>query len=262
MRFFIAVILLALSMVHSAEMLRPVYSPENSVLVGAGAVLDDDVYSLDVVASGEWAFCECFSVYGDVSYRTLSYEFDTMWHDQIHEKVNLHVNGFNSALFGFKYFPISYAGIGMHFRTPPGSGDLKDHSRLGIEGVGVYPFSDQMKLGASIEYLENLDEDDFEWGDEIGAKLSIVWKVDLWRVQNVFLYRHRLTESRNLSMDENFQKMDDLYGGLKLRWSVARYWMVSKVPVGIEIAYEMSRGNLFGFETGHRIDLFLRIADF
>lgn len=253
--------MIALSSVFSAEALHPVDSPRHSAKVGMDVLLNDDVYSLDVGFSGEWAFCNCFSIYGDVSYRTVSYEFETMWHDQIHEKVNLQVNGFSSAIVGFKYFPVAFAGFGAHFRTPPGDGDQSDHSRLGFEGLGLWNFSKNLKLGASLEYLHYLEDEDFAWGDELGAKLSLIWKIASWEMENVFLFRHRLNESLNLSLDKDYQKMDDQYGGFKWRLSVTKYWNVQKIPLGLGAAYEMNRGTLFGFETGHRVELYFKIAN-
>jgi len=139
--------------------------------LGLLAELLDDVYSADLNFSGEYAPCNRFGVYGDFSYRLISYEFDTMLHDQRHEALNLHVNGFNESYLGMKFMPYSFFGVDVNWRLPSGEGSLKNRCRrLGIEPFGIYDFSRGLLLGAAASYYTFLEDDNFQPGDEIGLK--------------------------------------------------------------------------------------------
>jgi hypothetical protein len=56
----------------SRETVSPVRAPESFVLLGALAELRDDVYSGDINVAGEYAPCNCLSIYGDFAYRLVS----------------------------------------------------------------------------------------------------------------------------------------------------------------------------------------------
>lgn len=111
-RFGLVVLVLSLS-VFATEALKPVAPPESYISVGGIADLRDDVYSADLGWTVEVAPCNCFSVYTDMSYRFVSYEWDATWTDQNHEALNLHVNGLNESFVGMKFFPIQYFGIDL-----------------------------------------------------------------------------------------------------------------------------------------------------
>jgi len=250
------------------EPIFPVRSPASFIQFGLLAELLDDVYSADLNLSGEYAPCNCFSVYGDFSYRLISYEFDTMLHDQRHEMLNLQVNGFNESYLGMKFMPYSFFGVDVNWRLPPGEGSqVNRFHRLGIEPFGVYSFSRGLQLGAAAGYFTFLESDNFQPGDELGLKGSIEWRLAWdyelrrgWQFDYVFLYRWRIQESRNLNMDEPYQKMDDLYRGFRVRVDAARYMSVARYSLGVALFYEMNRGNLFGFETGHTLGLYTKFV--
>ena len=162
------------------ETVSPVRAPESFVLLGALAELRDDVYSGDINVAGEYATCNCFSIYGDFAYRLVSYEWNTMAHDQIHEMVNLQVNGLNESYLGAKLMPFPFAGVDVSWRLPPREGSrVNRFHRLGVSPFGLYHFSRNMSLGAAAEYYTFLEERDFQLGDELGLKGSISWKL-LW----------------------------------------------------------------------------------
>lgn len=261
-------ILLAVVCSFSREVLRPLHSPYNFAEIGILAELRDDVYSGDLNFSAEFAPCNCLALYGDVSYRLISYEFDTMLHDQIHEMVNLQVNGFNESYVGMKLMPYPYVGLDVSWRFPPGEGSrVNRFNRLGIAPFGIYNFSRGMQLGVAAGYYTFLEDQNFQPGDEFELRGSIDWRLAWdysaykgWLVDYVFLYRWRLQESRNLNMDRPYQKMNDDYRGFRMRVDMGRYFSVVHRSLGIVLFYEMNRGNLFGFETGHTLGLYTKFV--
>ena len=115
----LALVLLALSVsAFATEPLKPVLPPLNAIMVGGVGELRDDVYSADLKWSVELAPCNCLSFYTDMSYRFVSYEWQTMLHDQIHEMVNLQVNGLNESFVGMKFFPIRYFFSALRIPVP------------------------------------------------------------------------------------------------------------------------------------------------
>lgn len=262
------VLLLGLASIatFARETVSPVRAPESFVLLGALAELRDDVYSGDINVAGEYAPCNCFSIYGDFAYRLVSYEWNTMAHDQIHEMVNLRVNGLNESYLGMKLMPFPFAGVDVSWRLPPREGSrVNRFHRLGVSPFGLYEFSRNMALGAAVEYFTFLEERDFQPGDELGLKGSISWKLlwdrddhSGWKFDYVFLYRWRIQESENLSLQKPYRKMDDLYRGYKMRVDAARYFSSFGNSLGIALFYEMNRGHLFGMETGHTLGLYAK----
>ena len=248
------------------ETVSPVRAPESFVLLGALAELRDDVYSGDINVAGEYAPCNCFSIYGNFAYRLVSYEWNTMAHDQIHEMVNLQVNGLNESYLGMKLVPLPFAGVDVSWRFPPREGSrVNRFHRLGVSPFGLYEFSRNMTLGAAAEYFTFLEERDFQPGDELGLKGSMSWKFlwdrddhSGWKFDYVFLYRWRIQESENLSLRKPYRKMDDLYRGYKMRLDAARYFSSIGNSLGVALFYEMNRGYLFGMETGHTLGLYAK----
>lgn len=243
-----------------------VSNPQNRVFFGTEAELLDDVYSADAFFSGEYAPCNCFSAYADISYRLISIEFNTMLHDQIHEMQNLHVNGLNESYLGAKFFPVAFGGIDVSWRLPPVGGSKTNRfHRLGVSPFGLYPLSKRLTLGAAVEYYTFLEDDNFQAGDELGLKGSMTWKLAWndkkktgWQLDYVFLYRWRVQESENLNLDKLYQKLDDLYRGFRLRLDGTRYISIGTKSLGIALFYEMNRGNLFGVETGHSLGMYAK----
>ena len=262
------VLLLGLASIatFARETVSPVRAPESFVLLGALAELRDDVYSGDINVAGEYAPCNCFSIYGDFAYRLVSYEWNTMAHDQIHEMVNLRVNGLNESYLGMKLMPFPFAGVDLSWRLPTREGSrVNRFHRLGVSPFGLYEFSRNMALGAAAEYFTFLEERDFQPGDELGLKGSISWKLlwdrddhSGWKFDYFFLYRWRIQESENLSLQKPYRKMDDLYRGYKMRVDAARYFSSFGNSLGIALFYEMNRGHLFGMETGHTLGLYAK----
>jgi len=259
------IVFLAVS-AFAVEPLKTVQSPKTVLELNGFGELHDDVYSGDIGASVEYAPCNCLSLYADVAYRFFSYEWNTMLHDQIHEAVNLQTNGFNESYLGMKFFPLDYFGIDLNWRSKPGEGSQRDRfMRFGVEPMGLYKFSRNLLLGLSAQYYTFIEDDNYQPGDEVGVKGSFVWNF-LWNHENktgweisyAYLFRWRIQESENLNLDKPYQKMDDEYRGFRMRGAVARYLGWLQFPVGVGMAYEMNRGTLFGFETGHRVEFFLK----
>lgn len=266
--FFLAAIVFLLLCNHSfaKESVLPVQRPSTSVKFSFLGELLDDVYSADVALAGEYAPCNCFSIYGDFSYRLTSIEFNTMLHDQIHEMLDLQVNGFNEFYLGMKFMPYPFLGVDVSWRLPPGEGSpVNRFHRLGVEPFYLYPFSKGLLLGVAASYYTFLEDDDFQPGDELGVKASMEWRVAWdyddpsgWLFDYVFLYRWRIQESQNLSMSKPYQEMKDLYRGFRMRVDAGRYFFVKKGSLGVSLFYEMNRGYLFGMETGHSLGLYTK----
>ena len=263
--FFICVLALAF-FAHARETISPVRAPESYVLFGGVAELRDDVYSGDLNLAGEYAPCNCFSVYGDFAYRLVSYEWDTGLHDQRHEALNLHVNGLNESYVGVKLKPFPFFGIDANWRFPPRDGSrVNRFHRFGFSPFAIYNFSRNLTLGAAAEYFSFLEERNFQPGDEFGLKGSISWRLlwdrddySGWKFDYVFLYRWRIQESENLNMDKPYRKMQDLDRGFRMRVDAARYFAAFKNSLGVALFYEMNRGHLFGMETGHTLGLYAK----
>lgn len=251
---------------HARESILPVRAPESYALFGGLAELRDDVYSADLNVVGEFAPCHCFSVYGDFSYRMVSYQWETQFHDQVHEALDLHVNGLNESYLGVKARPFPFFGVDFNWRLPPRDGSqVNRFYRLGVSPFGLYEFSRNMTLGAALEYYTFLEKQNYQPGDELGVKGSISWKLlwdrddySGWKFDYVFLYRWRIQESENLNMQKPYRKMDDLDQGFRMRVDAARYFAVFKNSLGIALFYEMNRGYLFGMETGHTLGLYAK----
>lgn len=254
--------------VHARESVLPVRGPESYALLGGIVELLDDVYSIDMELRGEFAPCNCFSVYGDFSYRFSSYEYDVDPGriEQRHELLNLQVNGFNESYLGFKIAPYSFWGVEVNWRLPPGEGSqVNRFHRLGVEPFGLYPFSKDLLIGVAASYYVFLESENYQPGDELGLKGSMQWRLAWdynrssgWLLDYVFLYRWRVQESRNLKLAKSCQKMDDLDRGFRLRVDAGRYFAIAQHSLGVALFYEMNRGNLFGFETGHSVGLYTK----
>lgn len=262
-----AVATLALwSAAFCTEPLKPLLPPENTLYMAGVAELRDDVYSADLKWSAELAPCNCFSVYTDMSYRFISYQYELTFHDQLHEYVNLQVNGLNESFVGMKFFPFPFFGINASWRFPPSEGSqIERFPRLGIEPTGLWQFSRNMLLGISGQYYTFLEDKNYQPGDELGAKASFVWNIGWtrhersgWRVSYAYLFRWRIQESENHNLAKAYQKMDDEYRGFRMRGAIARYYGFEKFSLGVGGAYEMNRGTLFGFETGHKVEFFVK----
>lgn len=252
------IIIASAAIVCALEQVLPVTSPHSAVSLGAVASLYDDVYSGDVNLSGEAALNPRLSVWGATSYRFISYQYELMLHDQLHEYVNLRVSGLNAMHIGFKYFPLEFFGFGSSWRFRSHGGDIKEHyDRLGASLMGLYPVSPRLLLGASFDAFTYFERLDYQPGKELGGRLSFVWKPAKWEISEVLMYRHRINESQNLTMDEPYEGMDDEYSGIKAHIAVSRS-LCEAFPFSIGIAYEMSKGTLFGFETGHLVEISIR----
>ena len=181
---------------NATEPLRPVLPPRTAVDLGALGELRDDVYSADLGWMVEVAPCECFSLYTDLSYRFVSYQSETMMHDQLHESLNLHVNGFNESFIGAKFFPVEYAGVAVSWRFRPGEGSrVERFNRLGVEPMVLYGFSSTLLLGLSLQYYTFIEDANYQPGDELGIKASFVWDVFWnkkartgWRIAYAYLF--------------------------------------------------------------------------
>lgn len=261
-----ALFLVLVSFVFAREPVNVIRAPQTYISLGGSGELRDDIYGADVNLAGGFAPCDCFEVYGDFSYRIFSFEYNTMFHDQIHEMLDLQVNGFNESYLGMKFMPYPFFGVDVSWRLPPGEGSqVNRFHRIGVEPFYLYDFSKGMQLGVAASYFTFLEDDDFQPGDEIGLKASIEWRLAWdyddpsgWLLEYVFLYRLRIQESKNLAMDKPYRDMDDLYRGFRMRVDAGRYFSVKKGSLGVSLFYEMNRGYLFGMETGHLLGVYTK----
>lgn len=238
--------------------------PSTSVLLGGLGSLRNDVYSVDMKLLGEIAPVKYVSVYGDFSYRFFSYLFDMTFHKARHSPVNMDVNGFNESYIGLKIFPLQYLGIGANWKIPPGEGSRKDRmKRLGIEPMVAYSLNTRLLVGGMLGYYTYFEQENLQLGDELGGEFSFIWKPFLeahekkgFQIAYVFLFRSRIEESQNMNMDKPYRGQNDYYKGFRLKLDMA--YDFETIPLGIGAFYEMNRGLLFGFETGHQVGLYLR----
>lgn len=251
----------------ASEFVRPVSTPETSFSFYGIAELDDDVYSADLVAVAEFAVQDWLSLYADGSFRMLSYSYEYSMEGYVHNYANLHVNGFNETYVGAKAMIYDGLGLNVGWRFPPGEGSRRNRfHRLKVEPFAVYNVSKNLVLGSAMLYNTFLEEDDYQPGDEVGVKLSLVWKPFWkegerkgWEIVETFLFQSRFEHSENLHLKKPYRQMDDQYSGMKLTMDLSRYFELYTFGAGVGLRYELQRGTLFGFETGHRLGVFATI---
>lgn len=271
------ILLLGAFATQATEIVHPVSAPRCNVRVFGFAEIDDDVYSADMVLSAEIALAPWISLYGDGSFRFLSYSYEYSIRDgYIHNYANLHVNGFNETYVGAKMMAprgfLNNVGLNLGWRFPPGEGSRKNRfHRLNVEPFALYEVSRNLQIGTAVRYNTFLEDANYMPGDEVGAKFSIAWKpfwdaddVSGWFVNETFLYQARFQESENRNLKKPYRKMDDAYHGMKMtaetgyRFAGFRYGL-SRAPLTLGLNYEMHVGTLFGFETGHRLGIFVAL---
>lgn len=252
-------VLWCVSLGNALEHALPIRYPERSLMLGYAASVMDDIYSGDVDARGEFAFNKRVSLWASTSFRTVSYLYEVSHFEQIHGYLNLQTYGFNASYFGMKYVPAKHFGIGATYRMRSFDGD-RDEIFHGLETnfLLFYPFSERLLLSGSLDLLKSFPRHGFEPGAEWGAVASLVYKPGKWEYESVILYRKRLQESLNLNMERRYQGQKDDYAGVKVRGAISRVFFEEEFPMRFGFAYETNRGNLFGRETGHLIELFIR----
>lgn len=264
-RLIFSVLVLWIGDGFATENLLPVSGPRSLLEYSFAAELDDDVYSGDLSLSAQYAFCNCFGVYLESSYRLLSYSYEYSTEGYVHNYAKLHVSGLNETYLGFKMMAFRNFGVNWNWRFPPREGSQKERfHRMNVEPFGIFLLAKNLELGTSLRYDTFLERKYFQPGDELGAKVSMVWRpfdnpgsAPQWMFAGTALFQTRIQESENHNLKKPYQKMDDIYQGLRMRVSARRYFDFMKVPFGVGLDYEIHTGTLFGFETGHRIGVTL-----
>lgn len=266
---FLSFLLVACPIVIGAtEALHPQFPPATGISIDQSLELDDDVYSTDLTVSGEYAFSPAFSIYADASFRFLSYSYEYSTKGYIHNYCNLHVNGFNETYIGAKALLYRNAGLNIGWRFPPGEGSQKDRfHRLNIEPFTFLHVSRRLLLATSLRYNLFLEESNYKPGDEIGFTASFSWKPFWnfqrntgWEFTETFLYQYRINESENRNLEKPWSKMDDKYKGMKIKFDLARSILIYSKTFSFGAFYEIHKGTLFGFETGHKIGFKIKVA--
>jgi hypothetical protein len=111
----------------------------------------------------------------------------------------------------------------------------------------------------AIRYNSFLEDKNYKPGDEIGFKASLVWTPAHWEFSEVFLYQARIEESENRNLDKRYRGMKDKYRGMKMKFDAMRYFNIAGISTGFGLNYEIHEGTLFGFETGHRVGIEMRV---
>lgn len=256
---------LCLSKVYATEGLSPLHFPTTMFSVEGAEELDDDVYSTDMTASAEYAITHWFSLYGSTSFRFASYSYEYSTEGYVHNYCNLHVNGFNESYLGVRTLFYRNLGLDAGWRFPPGEGSQKERfHRLNAEPFVLFPATPHLLLGTALRYNTFLEDKNFRPGDEIGFKASLLWKFwwsdtekTGWKFSEVMLYQARFQESENHNLAKNCRKMDDKYKGMKIAFALARDFRLFNAPLELGINYTINKGTLFGFETGHRVGIYL-----
>ena len=261
---------LCLSKVYATEGLVPLHFPATAISLEEAEELDDDVYSNDLTVSGEYALTDWFSFYGSSSFRFASYSYEHSTEGYIHNYCNLHVNGFNESYLGVRTLFYRNFGLDAGWRFPPGEGSQKDRfHRLNAEPFVLFPATRHLLLGTALRYNKFLEDKNFEPGDEIGFKTSLLWKFwwsdseqTGWKLSEVLLYQARFQESENHNLAKNCRKMDDKYKGMKIAFALARDFRLFDTPLELGLNYTINKGTLFGFETGHRVGIMFGLGPF
>lgn len=267
---FLAFAILNAPVAYATEGLEPLHFPATAISLEEAEELDDDVYSNDLTVSGEYALTDWFSFYGSSSFRFASYSYEYSTEGYIHNYCNLHVNGFNESYLGVRTLFYRNFGLDAGWRFPPGEGSQKDRfHRLNAEPFVLFPATRHLLLGTALRYNKFLKDKNFEPGDEIGFKTSLLWKFwwsdseqTGWKLSEVLLYQARFQESENHNLAKNCRKMDDKYKGMKIAFALTRDFRLFSAPLELGINYTINKGTLFGFETGHRVGIMLGLGPF
>lgn len=251
----------------ATESLHPIVAPATSFGVQGTVELDEDIYSGDLEVSAEYAVLPRLSFYVDGAFRFLSYSYEFSTEGYIHNYCNLHVNGFNETYVGAKGLILPYLGLNLSWQFPPGEGSQKNRfHRLNVEPFSLLQVSKNLTVGTAIRYNTFLEDKNFKPGDEIGFRASLVWKPSWndslktgWEISEVFLYQARIEESENRNLDKRYRGMKDKYRGMKMKFDAMRYFNIANFSTGFGLNYEIHEGTLFGFETGHRIGIEMRV---
>jgi hypothetical protein len=253
--------------IWATEILHPVQPPKTTASTAAIFELSDDVYSTDAVLSLEVAPVEWISLYTDASFRFMSYSYEMSFKGYEHNYCNLHINGFNETYLGAKAFFLDRFGLDINWRFPPGEGSQKNRfHRLNVEPFAFMQIFNHLQGGISVRYNTFLEDANYKPGDEIGAKASFIfnffWNDYMytgWILESTFLIQARIEESENRNLKKPYREMKDKYQGTKMKFELTRHFDMFNKHVGFGINYEMQNGTLFGFETGHRVGLILKI---
>ncbi len=265
LKFTFLCIFVLVAMATAREPILPVRGPSSYALLGIDAEIRNDIYGGEIGFAGEFAPCNCASVYIDAGYRLVSYDFDMDGSLEMrHDVLDMDENGFNETYLGVKLMPYPFFGVDVSWRFPPGGGSqVHKFHRFGISPMGIYDISKRLKLGASLGYYTFMEKQNYLPGDELDVKGSLVWNFFWdanqhrgWELSHVFLYRWRLQESENHGLKKPYQKMHDLHQGFRMRSDVGYYFAIAGNALGVSGFYEMNRGSLFGGETGHTIGLY------
>jgi len=251
----------------ATEFLHPVHAPASAIHEETSFELNEDIYSLDEIVSIEYAPWDIISFYADGSFRFLSYSYEFSTEGYIHNYCNMHVNGFNETYAGLRTMVWHNTGLDISWRFPPGEGSqINRFHRLNVEPFTLYHFSRNLVLGTSFRYNTFLEDSHYKPGDEVGIKASFVWKFWInkeksssWQLSEVFLYQERIEESENRNLVKPYSHMKDMYRGMKINFNLVRYFNIFSLPVGLGMNYEIHKGTLFGFETGHKIGIRIQI---
>ena len=177
------------------------------------------------------------------------------------------MNGFNETYVGAKGIIFPYLGLNLGWRFPPGEGSQKNRfHRLNIEPFSLLQVSKKLTVGTAFRYNAFLEDKNFKPGDEVGFKASLIWKPGWndslkkgWEISEVFLYQVRIEESENRNLDKPYRGMKDKYRGMKMKFDAMRYFNIAGFSTGFGLNYEIHEGTLFGFETGHRVGIEMKI---
>ena len=267
-KFVGCLVLIGFVTCFATESLHPISLPTSLFSVQGTVELDEDIYSGDLEISAEYAVHPRLSLYVDGTFRFLSYSYEFSTEGYIHNYCNLHVNGFNETYVGAKGMMLPYLGLNVGWQFPPGEGSQKNRfHRLNVEPFSLLQVSRRLTLGTAVRYNMFLEDKNYKPGDEIGIKASFVWKPGWndekrtgWMLSETFLYQTRIKDSENRNLAKKYRKMDDKYNGYKIKFDAVRYLSAYGLPFGFGINYEIHDGTLFGFETGHRIGLYLQVS--
>ena len=266
-KVFGCILLIAFVASFATESLHPIAAPTTSLGVQGTVELDEDVYSGDLEVSAEYAVHPRLSLYVDGAFRFLSYSYEYSTEGYIHNYCNLHVNGFNETYVGAKGMILPYLGLNLGWRFPPGEGSQKNRfHRLNVEPFGLLQVSKRLTVGTAIRYNTFLEDKNYKPGDEIGFKASFMWRPGWndslntgWVLSETFLYQARIEESENRNLAKKYRGMQDKYRGMKMKFDAMRYFNIFSLPIGFGLNYEIHEGTLFGFETGHRVGIEMRV---
>lgn len=234
-------------------------TPKNRFEFHTDLKLKEDIYSNNLKAFLEIAPLKNFSVFGEISYRTFSYELDlSSTGKRRHTETNLDVSELNPSLLGVKILPFEFLGFSFSWQIP-GTHHLEETKHILFPEIFfVTEFSNRLQFLYGIEYFFFIPKNDFSTGDVISLFFQTSWNLPFLEIDYSLFFRQRIKESKNENLSAPYQKQKDRFSSLHFKVGVWRSILKEPFSLALGLHYDYAHGLLYAKEPSHRIDISAR----